>query len=139
MKNNKTVIIGIVLILCAVGIFILASRNIYGKTRQARNIPGNRLNMQDNSGPSQFQGGNQGNNKGAFDASNIDYAAAAQKLNINEDSLRTAMTVELGQRLNLESVATTLGVNIVDLRTALGMPEMGPPKVGSAMPVGAQN
>ncbi|MFZ2664271.1 MAG: hypothetical protein WAX66_02830 [Patescibacteria group bacterium] len=82
---------------------------------------------------SQFNGGNgtspEGNPQGKGpDLSNIDYASIAQKLNVTEDKVKEAFTVADGERLNLENVASTLGISAADLRTAMGIPEMGPPK-----------
>lgn len=55
-----------------------------------------------------------------FRTPQIDYAEASKKLNIAEETLREALSVNEGQRPNLQSVATKLGISIEDLRDALG-------------------
>ncbi|NMB91344.1 hypothetical protein GYA37_00680 [candidate division WWE3 bacterium] len=81
----------------------------------------------------QFKGGDKTPPEGApqgkgFDPNNIDYALIAQKLNLTEDKVKEVLTVKAGEQLNLENAATTLGVSVADLRTAMGIPEMGSPR-----------
>lgn len=63
-----------------------------------------------------------------FEGRDIDYAAVAEKLGLAKEDVENALTFEPGEGLNLESAAEALGVTIEDLRSALGVPEMGPPE-----------
>lgn len=76
------------------------------------------------SGETQGMIQNQKGDKKGFDPNNIDYASIAQKLNLTEDAVKAALTVETGQRLDIENAATTLGVSTDALREAMGIPDM---------------
>jgi len=125
-KNNKCILVAI-----ALGIVVLGVGAIFiSKNSSIRE----NADVEESSGILGVPGGNgdqkmpmgeasDSQRKGP-DFSNIDYAAVATKLGLTEDVVKAALTVESGERLDLEKAATTLGVSVEDLRTALGIPDM---------------
>lgn len=127
-KINKNVLYAVVLgmLVLGVGAFV-ASRGSLGP------VVGNKMGAGKEVPP-------EGQRKGP-DFSNLDYASVATKLNLTEEAVKAALTVESGKRLDLEEAATTLGVSVADLRTAMGIPEMkdAPRPNGGNMPTPASD